>query len=295
LVIQTEYGISRSWYWPFIAPFSRFRRRKMDTENKDLEAARMENLPIVEKTPSTQTSESIQSDSQTLDDIATERDRVLSGSANSSALLISQAKKRFGSKYAVNDVTLAISHGEILALLGPNGAGKTTLINCVLGLYRLSSGNAFVNGFDITHQQEFVYRFVGICPQHEILWPDLTCEEHLLFYARLKGIDPKEEKNVVRELLEQVELVPEKDKLSKQISGGQKRRLSIAIALVARPAVVFLDEPTTGNFIEMTADVGLDPNVKRSLWRVIKRVKEMYNMCIILTTHSMYVAFNDND
>jgi ABC-type multidrug transport system ATPase subunit len=212
------------------------------------------------------------------DDVASERDRVTSGSASDSALVISMARKRFGKKLAVKDISIAVRSGEILALLGPNGAGKTTLVSCVLGLYRLSSGTAQINGFDIMRQQDQVYRHVGICPQHEILWPDLTCEEHLLFYARLKGVDPKQEKEVVGQCLEQVELLPERRKLSKQLSGGQKRRLSIAIALVARPAVVFLDEPTTG----------LDPHVKRSLWRVIKRVKELHNMCIVLTTHSMY-------
>jgi len=211
------------------------------------------------------------------DDVISERERVTSGNASDSALVISLARKRFEEKLAVRDVSIAVRAGEILALLGPNGAGKTTLVNCVLGLYKLSSGSATINGFDITREQDQVYRYVGVCPQHEILWGDLTCEEHLLFYARLKGVDVKDERAVVGKCLEQVELVPEGKKLAKQLSGGQKRRLSIAIALVARPAVVFLDEPTTG----------LDPNVKRSLWRVIKKVKEIHNMCIILTTHSM--------
>lgn len=169
-----------------------------------------------------------------------------SGSADDAALVISMARKRFGNKLAVRDVSIAVGSGEILALLGPNGAGKTTLVNCVLGLYKLSSGTAKINGFDINKEQNQVYRHVGICPQHEILWPDLTCREHLLFYSRLKGVEPSKEKEVVAQSLEQVELVPEARKLSKELSGGQKRRLAIAIALVARPAVVFLDEPTTG-------------------------------------------------
>lgn len=185
------------------------------------------------------------------DDVALERDRVTSGSAGDSALIISMARKRFGKKLAVKDVSIAIDSGEILALLGPNGAGKTTLISCILGLYKLSSGTARINGFDIMHQQDQVYRHVGICPQHEILWPDLTCKEHLLFYARLKGVEKRDEGEVVEQCLEQVELIPERNKLSKTLSGGQKRRLSIAIALVARPAVVFLDEPTTGNSIDV--------------------------------------------
>jgi len=122
-----------------------------------------------------------------------------------------------------------------------------------------------------------VYRHVGVCPQREISWRDLTCEEHLIFYSRLKGIDSRDEKTVVQQCLEQVELADETTKLSKKLSGEQMRRLAIAIALVARHPVVFLDESTTG----------LDPNVKRSPWKVIKRVKEMHKMCIVLTTHSM--------
>jgi ABC-type multidrug transport system ATPase subunit len=227
----------------------------------------------VEKMRPDLTDISLQGDS----DLASERGRISSGDAANSPLIISMAGKRFGKIIAVRDVSIAVGSGEILALLGPNGAGKTTLVNCVLGLYRLTSGTATIKGFDIMRQQDQVYHHVGICPQHEILWPDLTCEEHLLFYARLKGIDAHDEKAVVQQCLKQVELADEATKLSKKLSGGQKRRLAIAIALVARPAVVFLDEPTTG----------LDPNVKRSLWKVIKKVKEMHEMCIVLTTHSM--------
>ena len=286
-MIQTEYGISRPWYWPFIAPFARFRRHRETIQPIQPPAQPDSAAPAdvatdaptdVEKVASNMTSKSAYGD----DDVASERDRVTSGNADDSALIISLARKRFAEKLAVRDISIAVRAGEILALLGPNGAGKTTLVNCVLGLYKLSSGSATINGFDITKEQDQVYRHVGVCPQHEILWGDLTCEEHLLFYARLKGVDAKDERAVVGQCLEQVELLPEKRKLAKQLSGGQKRRLSIAIALVARPAVVFLDEPTTG----------LDPNVKRSLWRVIKKVKEIHNMCIILTTHSMYPPFD---
>ena len=247
-MIQTEYGISRPWYWPFIAPFERFRNKreaiKPSTTETDLESARTPGKTIIEvdKLTSNTTSHSTYGE----DDAASERERVTSGSANDAALLVSMARKWFGKKLAVKDVSVAVNSGEILALLGPNGAGKTTLVNCVLGLYRLSSGTARINGFDILKQQDQVYRYVGVCPQHEILWPDLTCEEHLLFYARLKGIDVKHEKDVVKRCLQEVELVSEQRKLAKQLSGGQRRRLAIAIALVARPAVVFLDEPTTG-------------------------------------------------
>lgn len=279
LVIQTEYGVSRAWYWPLIAPFQRFRwKRQVIGPQKppnDLETAQLDGKdPVAETTQSNVTNTSVPGDN----DVTSERDRITSGDATNSPLIISMARKDFGKRLAVRDVSIAVGAGEILALLGPNGAGKTTLVNCVLGLYRFTSGTAKIEGFDITRQHDQVYQHVGICPQREILWPDLTCDEHLLFYARLKGIDAWDEKAVVRQCLEQVELAEEAKKLSKALSGGQKRRLAIAIALVARPAVVFLDEPTTG----------LDPNVKRSLWRVIKTVKDLHGMCIVLTTHSMF-------
>ena len=164
-----------------------------------------------------------------------------------SPLIIASASKSFGNHKAITDISMSVKSGEIFALVGPNGAGKTTLINCVLGLYRLSSGTAKIGGFDILREQDQVYRHIGICPQNEILWPDLTPEEHLLFFCRLKGIDPKQEKEAVRLCLERMELLPERKKLAKELSGGQRRRLCLGIALVGAPAVVFLDEPTTGN------------------------------------------------
>lgn len=253
-MIQTEYGVSRPWYWPFIAPFAQFRHKRETIQSSpkpDLEAARPHDATVPKvKNISTNEIHSTGGD----DDVTSERDRISSGSANDFPLIISMARKRFGKILAVNDVSVTIGSGKILALLGPNGAGKTTLVNCVLGLYRLSSGTAQIKGFDIIRQQDQVYQHVGICPQHEILWPNLTCEEHLLFYARLKGVEIRDEREVVVQCLEQVELLPERRKLSKQLSGGQKRRLSIAIALVARPAVVFLDEPTTGRSVQCLVD-----------------------------------------
>lgn len=248
-MIQTEYGISRPWYWPFIAPFERFRTRrekiKYATAEKDVESARTPGEMVADASKIT-TNITSQSTAFGYSDVTSSSEQAISGSEDRPALVISRAHKRFGNKLAVKEVSISVGSGKILALLGPNGAGKTTLINCVLGLYRLSSGTAQINGFDIEKQQDRVYRYVGVCPQHEILWPDLTCEEHLLFYVRLKGIDPKDEDKVVGKCLEEVELLPEQMKLAKELSGGQRRRLAIAIALVARPAVVFLDEPTTG-------------------------------------------------
>ena len=107
---------------------------------------------------------------------------------DSQALVASCASKHFGKQSAIQDISFSVASDEILALLGPNGAGKSTLVNCALGLYKLSSGTIQINGFDITRDHDQVYRHIGVCPQHEILWPDLTPKEHLLFYCRLKGI-----------------------------------------------------------------------------------------------------------
>ena len=119
---------------------------------------------------------------------------------------------------------------------------------------------------------------IGVCPQHDILWDDLTVGEHLLFYARLKGVPSSQERAKVIESLERVRLVPFENRLTRGLSGGEKRRLSIAIALVGDPTVVFLDEPTTG----------LDPEVRRLIWNIISEAK--VGRTIILTTHSMEEA-----
>ena len=232
LVIESDYGIRRRWYWPIAAPIEvcierRRRRRPVDVEaNRPTLRLESANAP-----PTTTTD-------------PTEQDTTVYES--NLVIEVAKASKRFGRKYAIKDIVLQARQQEILALLGPNGAGKSTLINCSLGLYRLTSGTVKISGLDIEKDQDQVYRHIGVCPQHEILWSDLTAKEHLLFYCRLKGIDKAKEHEVANKCLEEVELQSEQNKLSKDLSGGQKRRLGIAIALVAKPAVVFLDEPTTG-------------------------------------------------
>jgi len=232
LVIESDYGISRRWYWPVTAPFEIWLERQRRRRPVDVEA----NRPTLRL-------ESTNAPPTTIIDQNEEDTTAYEGIP---AIEVAKASKRFGRKYAIKDIVLQARRQEILALLGPNGAGKSTLINCSLGLYRLTSGTVKINGFDIEKDQDQVYRHIGVCPQHEILWPDLTAKEHLLFYCRLKGIEKAKEHEVASKCLEEVELLSEQNKLSKDLSGGQKRRLGIAIALAAKPAVVFLDEPTTG-------------------------------------------------
>jgi len=182
------------------------------------------------------------------------------------------------SNKAIKDFSLAIRPGEIFGLLGPNGAGKTTLISMITGLYPPNYGNAWVSGYDIRSQINEVHLQMGVCPQFDLLWPDLTIKEHLSFYARLKGVPRKEEKKRVESAMKEVYLEKFESFKAKELSGGMKRRLSVAISLVGEPKIIFLDEPTTG----------LDPENRRQLWDIL--VEARGKRAMVLTTHSMEEA-----
>jgi len=141
-----------------------------------------------------------------------------------------------------------------------------------------TSGRAWVGGFDIETEMGLVHQIMGVCPQFDTLWDTLTPMETILFYARLKGAPRKTDKEEALLYLKQVGLETAVDLKVSQLSGGMKRRLSVAVSLVGNPRVVFLDEPTTG----------LDPDSRRALWDVLLEIKK--NKCIILTTHSMEEA-----
>lgn len=183
-------------------------------------------------------------------------------------------------KVAVRCLSLSVKPGETFGLLGPNGAGKTSLIAMLTGLYPPEEGNAWVNGYDIRDCIDKVHLYIGVCPQFDLLWPELTVEEHLLFYGRLKGFIGKELDEMVQRAANEVGLGRPVDlkKQSKRLSGGMRRRLSVAISLVGNPKIVFLDEPTTG----------LDPDNKRQLWDILTNSRG--KRAIVITTHSMEEA-----
>jgi ABC-type multidrug transport system ATPase subunit len=219
------------------------------------------------------------------EDVAREREKVYRNQIDpASPVIIVDLRKEYGSRFgsqkkvAVHNLTLSIRKGECFGLLGPNGAGKTTTISMLTGLFPPSSGTAYIGGFDIRTEIDKVHRVMGVCPQFDTLWMDLTCQETLLFYARLKGVASSDENAHVHESLRQVGLEQFGDRLVKDLSGGMRRRLSVAVSLVGNPRIIFLDEPTTG----------LDPESRRHLWDVLNQVKA--NRCIILTTHSMEEA-----
>jgi ABC-type multidrug transport system ATPase subunit len=210
--------------------------------------------------------------------VGRERDEVERGLHKTAPVVCRGLGKDYGGHTALHSLSLALRAGECFGLLGPNGAGKTTLISILTGLYLPSRGSAAVAGFPLTTHLRYAQRHIGVCPQFDVLWDELTCREHLLFYARLKGVAPGEEAAHVDRLLEQVGLQSEADKHAAALSGGMKRRLSVGMALAGHPAIVILDEPTTG----------LDPVTKRHLWNILGDCKG--GRCLLLTTHSMEEA-----
>ncbi|KAI9002146.1 hypothetical protein DFJ74DRAFT_696885 [Hyaloraphidium curvatum] len=301
-VFPTEFGVQKPWHFPITDPIKwcmgRSKKRSADPEAGMAAQGTVANngershpielydgLPMLAHDLSEAEKENPGNPEEDAD-VKNERTRVLTNQYDSSRtpLQVVGMRKVYpgrsgkGPKLAVKDITFAVEEGVIFGLLGPNGAGKTTLISILTGLYPPTDGMAKIAGYDIATDMDQVYCNIGICPQHDILWDDLTIEEHLLFYARLKGVPAAEEKEVVKQSMEAVSLQDMSWRLSKGLSGGEKRRLSIAIALVGKPAVVFLDEPTTG----------LDPEVRRLIWSIINEART--GKTIILTTHSMEEA-----
>jgi len=181
-------------------------------------------------------------------------------------------------KVAVQGVSFGVDQNSCLGVLGHNGAGKTTTINMLIGLIEPTAGNAIVRGKSLVDDLNSIYTFIGICPQHDILWDNLTGKEHLEFYGRIKNLKGKELKRQIKSILQKVNLYDARNKYSTKYSGGMKRRLSVAISLIGNPKVIYLDEPSTG----------LDPKSRQDLWGVINEAKQTAS--VLLTTHSMEEA-----
>lgn len=175
---------------------------------------------------------------------------------------------------ALKGVSLDVRRGEIFGLLGPNGAGKTTLLSCIEGLYRPDTGAIFVAGIDVLRDPQRARRKLGIQLQSTALIDELTAIELIEVYAALYEVYLS--RNRILDLLEQFGLVDQASRRAKQMSGGQRQRLALAIALSSDPEIVLLDEPTGA----------LDPAARREVWRMIRTLKEQ-GRTIVITTHSM--------
>ncbi|KAJ3339490.1 hypothetical protein HDU93_008204 [Gonapodya sp. JEL0774] len=275
-VLPSQYGVRRPFWFP-ITYLIRLMRNSRPVVHTSNEATMGKRVTVNDHaTPVELGSVShIVSIAEENDDVRDERARVLARRFNpdTTPLYMEGMQKIYESrlgkppKVAVNDVSIAVEQGTVFGLLGPNGAGKTTLINMLTGIYPPTNGHAVVAGHNMRTDMDGVYRNIGVCPQHDILWEDLTVVEHLLFYARLKGIPPSQELQAVAASIETVRLSDHAKKLAKKLSGGEKRRLSIAISLVGNPLCVFLDEPTTGLDPEFSPVPGLVGNVFEELMR----------------------------
>ncbi len=185
--------------------------------------------------------------------------------------------KRFGELVALDGVDLEIRAGEIFGLLGPNGAGKTTLISVVTGLARATAGEARVLGRDVVRDYRFTRRQVGLVPQEINFDPFFTVEETLRFQAGYFGVKLGEARIV--ELLTALDLTAKRHTSSRALSGGMRRRLLIAKALVHEPRVLFLDEPTAG----------VDVELRRALWTYVRTLRDR-GTTVVLTTHYLEEA-----
>jgi len=206
-------------------------------------------------------------------DVEDEKIRVQSQTAD--AIQVLDLTKRFPNKLAVDHLWFGVKRGEVFGTLGVNGAGKSTTINMLLGAIRPTSGTASIMGNSIRTKLARARRSVGYCPQHDALYDLLTVREHLIMYARVRGI--RDIDAAVSSAIVRMQLTRFSNVISKQLSGGNKRKLSAAIAMLGSPPVVILDEPSSG----------VDPASQRYMWEVIRDTTTRTNSAVMLVSHSM--------
>jgi ABC-2 type transport system ATP-binding protein len=187
--------------------------------------------------------------------------------------------KSFNEHKAVNGVSFTIYKGEIFGLLGPNGAGKTTTIRILSTVLEADRGDVTVGGYSIRHNAEAVRKLIGVCPQELALYADLSALDNLVFFGRMVGLDGKRARAQAISNLELMGLAERAKGKVDKFSGGMKRRVNFAIALMGNPKLLFLDEPT----------VGVDPQSRNNIYETIKSLRDK-GMTILYTTHYMEEA-----
>ncbi|XP_058124970.1 phospholipid-transporting ATPase ABCA3-like [Anopheles ziemanni] len=243
-VMPGEFGVAKPWNFLFTRAF--WKRNRIEDGSVG-EAYKSDPSPYFEQEP----------------DI----DRV--------GVRIVNLRKVYGKKVAVEGLNLNMYDGQITVLLGHNGAGKTTTMSMLTGMFSPTSGTALVNGYDIRKDIEGVRFSLGLCPQHNVLFNELTVAEHLKFFAQLKGIPREKTEAEIDKYVNLLELSDKRHAQSHTLSGGMKRKLGVGIALCGGSRVVLLDEPTSG----------MDPSARRALWDLIQ--KEKADRTVILSTHFM--------
>ncbi|WP_125546820.1 ATP-binding cassette domain-containing protein [Levilactobacillus lindianensis] len=189
------------------------------------------------------------------------------------AIEVNHLTKKFGEKVAVNDISFKVRQGEVFGLLGPNGAGKTTTLRMITTLLKADSGQVKIFGHDTAKEGRLARSMFGLTGQYASVDEDLSARQNLMIFSRLNGLSRQEAKDRTAELLTEFSLENSADKPLKAFSGGMRRRLDLAVSLITRPALIFLDEPTTG----------LDPRTRSQMWDTIRKLVDQ-GSTIILTT-----------
>jgi ABC-2 type transport system ATP-binding protein len=196
------------------------------------------------------------------------------------AIVVQDLRKRYGEVQALDGVSFAVREGEVFALLGPNGAGKSTTVRVLVTLTVPDDGTASVAGYDARREQNAVRRAIGYVPQDSGVDQYGTGRENLLLQGRVQGMGGRDLRARTDDLLQLVGIADAADRIVKNYSGGMRRRLDIALGLVHRPRVLFLDEPTTG----------LDPEARVAMWDEVSRLAQAESLTILLTTHYLEEA-----
>lgn len=193
---------------------------------------------------------------------------------------IEHLDKSFQDVHAVNDLSLCVKEGELFAFLGVNGAGKSTTISIMCGMLAKDSGKVFIDGKDVDKDMRAIAKELGVVFQNTVLDEKLSVKDNLTSRASLYGITGKEAKDRIVELAELLDFKDIMNRTFGKLSGGQKRRVDVARALLHKPKILILDEPTTG----------LDPEARKTLWNVVTSLRMNENMTVFLTTHYMEEA-----
>lgn len=186
-------------------------------------------------------------------------------------------RKNYGRAVALDGADLSVAQGESLALLGPNGSGKSTLLRILATVASPSGGSARIFGLSVADRPREVRRLVGYAPQAPTADVELTCEENLRFMARLFGMGRQERRARIEELLELFQLGEHRNRVAGKLSGGMKRRLELARALIHKPKLLLLDEPAAG----------LDPPAREALWSLLRRLRSERGLTTLMATHRL--------
>lgn len=201
------------------------------------------------------------------DDVENEANKCSKLNPRDASVLVRNLRKVYmledkKNKVAVDDISFSVTNGEVFGLLGVNGAGKTTTFKILSGELKPTSGAAYIANHSVVDQIESARKYIGYCPQFDALLENLSVSEHLALFAAIKGIPEAKQQDLIEKKMLEMDLKRFENVLAGQLSGGNKRKLSVAIAMIGNPPIVFLDEPSTG----------MDPEARRFMWNVISRI-----------------------